>query len=392
MILLRASLASLAFVSLGLPDGLLGVAWPSIRRTFGLDLDAVGALLAATTIGYVSSSFTSGRLVRRFNVGLLVASSCALTGLALLGYATVPAWALLIALGGALGLGAGAVDASLNTYAATRHGHGMLNWLHACYGIGAAAGPFLMTAVLGRGLPWERGYLLVAIGQLLLAGAFVATLRWWPAPGPSGHDAEHASIGATLRVGSARLGVVVFFLYAGVEASMGLWTYTLLVEGRGVSAAGAAWAVTLFWGGLTAGRLLAAGAAGRVQAVTLLRGCIAGVIIGVMLVWLDRGFAATAFGVALAGTACGPVFPTLIATTPGRVGAGHAANAVGFQVGAAAAGLAVLPAAVGAVAAATTVPVIATLLVILAVLLAAAYGWLVAASAAESGPVPRTMA
>src|SRR5918993_4717727 len=108
MILLRGALASLAFVSLGLPDGLLGVAWPSMRRTFGLELDAVGALLVSTTVGYVSSSFSSGRVLRYLNVGTLVAVSCALTGVSLLGYATVSAWPVLIALGVCLGLGAGA--------------------------------------------------------------------------------------------------------------------------------------------------------------------------------------------------------------------------------------------------------------------------------------------
>ncbi len=376
MIRIRAVLASLAFVSLGLPDGLLGVAWPSIRETFGLSLDAVGPLLISTTLGYVASSFTSGHVARRLNVGTLVGASCALTGLALLGYASTSTWLLLIALGACLGVGAGAVDAVLNTYAATRHGHGMLNWLHACYGIGAASGPLLMTAILVRDLPWQRGYLLVAAGQLVLAACFLATGRWWVRVSEGDDKESHAPISSTLRLRSAQLGILVFLLYAGVEASMGLWTYTLLVEARGLPPATAGWIVSLFWGGLTAGRLVAAGAAGRLPAQRLVPSCLLLVFGGTLLLWLDGGDLLSAVGVALAGTACGPVFPTLIATTPARVGPAHGGNAVGFKVAAAAAGMACLPAFVGSPAAATSLSLIATTFVVFAGALTAGYGWL----------------
>ena len=380
MIRVRAVLASLAFVSLGLPDGLLGVAWPSIRGTFGLSVDAVGALLISTTSGYVASSFSSGHVARYLNVGNLVGASCALTGLALLGYASTSSWLLLIALGACLGMGAGAVDAVLNTYAATRHGHGMLNWLHACYGIGAASGPLLMATILVRDLPWQRGYLLVAAGQLVLAACFLATGRWWISTSGAG-ERPHAAIASTLRVRSAQLGILVFLLYAGVEASMGLWTYTLLVEARGLPPGTAGGIVSLFWGGLTAGRLVAALVAGRLPARHLVPLCLVLVLTGALLLWLDGGVALSASGVALAGIACGPIFPTLIATTPLRVGAAHAGNAVGFQVAAAAAGMACLPALVGSLAAATDLSVIATTFVIFAGGLAAAYAWLQSHSA-----------
>ena len=146
-------LASLAFVSLGLPDGLLGVAWPSMRADFGLPLDALGVLLAAFTSGYVSASFAGGRLLARLGLGALLAVSCFLTGLSLLGYALAPAWGMVVALALVAGLGAGGIDTGINTYAAERHGPGMLNWLHACYGIGAAGGPAIMTAVLATARP-----------------------------------------------------------------------------------------------------------------------------------------------------------------------------------------------------------------------------------------------
>jgi fucose permease len=233
-----------------------------------------------------------------------------------------------------------------------------------------------MTAVLARDLPWQRGYLLVGLGQLVLAGAFLATSRSWMSSGSSSHEHAHAPITSTLRVRGAQLGILVFLLYAGVEASMGLWTYTLLVESRGLPPGTAGWIVSLFWGGLTAGRLVAAGVSGRLPAHRLVPLCLALVLTGTLLLWFDGGALLSAVGVALAGIACGPIFPTLIATTPARVGRGHAGNAVGFQVAAAAAGMAFLPALVGALAAATTLSVIATTFVLFAVALCAGYAWL----------------
>ncbi len=346
-------LAGLAFISLGLPDGLLGVAWPSIRAYFGLDLDALGALLIATTVGYVASSFSSGRLLRQVNLGTVLASSCGLTGAGLLGYASSSAWPIMLALGIVLGLGAGAIDAGLNTYAAIYLGPRALNWLHACYGVGAATGPVIMTTVMHAGHPWQRGYVIVGIAQLVLATAFAMTAHWWPKTGGALHDgihAPHAPMHATLRLAAAWLGIATFIVYAGVEASMGAWTYTLLTEGRGVAAEQAGFIASLFWGSLTAGRLLAAAGGGAMSAATLLRTSLLGVTLGTGLVWFNVGVLPTSIGVALAGCACGPIFPLLVAITPSRLGPAHAANAVGFQIAAAAVGLSVLPGTVGVAA------------------------------------------
>jgi fucose permease len=151
---LLVALAYLGFVSIGLPDGLLGVAWPSIRASFGLPLDALGMLLVTFTIGYLLSSFSSGRLLAHMNVGALLALSCLGTALSLLGYASVPQWWMMVVLGILAGLGAAAIDAGLNTYAATHFSTRSVNWLHACYGVGATIGPLLMTGVLMADRPW----------------------------------------------------------------------------------------------------------------------------------------------------------------------------------------------------------------------------------------------
>jgi fucose permease len=384
-----AVLAGVAFISLGLPDGLLGVAWPSMRLFFGLDIEAVGALLVATMCGYVASSFSSGSLLRRLNVGSVLALSCTLTAGGLLGYATTSHWPLMVALGVALGAGGGAIDSALNTYAATHHGTRTLNWLHACYGTGAAMGPLIMTTVLGMGLRWQRGYAVVGIAQLLLAVCFAATVRWWPRAEGTGSDPitpPFATIPATLRLAGARLGIAAFFVYAGVEASVGVWTYTLLTEGRGVDAVDAARAVSVFWGGLTGGRLLAAFAGTRVPPRRMLWAALWGVTLGTVLVWGDMSHGVTYAGVLLAGLACGPIFPTLVAITPARLGAEHAANAVGFQIASAALGLSIVPSLVGVAAGALGIDVIAPLLVAMTVLLMIVYRLLERGSITSSKP------
>ncbi len=383
-------LAGLAFISLGLPDGLLGVAWPSIRAFFGLELDRLGALLILTTVGYVTSSFSSGRLLQRMNLGAVLAVSCALTGAGLLGYANATSWPLMLALGIVLGLGAGAIDAALNTYAAIHLGARALNWLHACYGVGAATGPMIMTAVMQRGSPWQRGYLIVAAAQLALAGAFTLTADWWPKTGGQAHGADDvaaARMPATLREGAAWLGIVTFFLYTGVEASIGAWTFTLLTEGRGVAPARAGFVASLFWGSLTAGRVLAGTAGHAVKVPTLLRIAVCGVALGTALVWMRGNLLSTAAGVALAGCACGPIFPLLVAMTPSRVGSRHAANAVGFQIASAAVGLSVLPGAVGLAATTWGLETIGQLCVVFSLVLAGLCESSLRISASRAAPV-----
>lgn len=345
---LLLGLAGLGFVSLGLPDGLLGVAWPSLRAGFGLAQDALGALLAATTTGYVLSSFASGPLLARLGLGALLALSCLATAGSLLGYAAADAWGVMVALGVVAGLGAGAIDAGINGYVATNHSPRALNLLHAGYGLGTTAGPALMTGLLMAGAPWQRGYAIVGASQLALGFAFAATRRHWPAASAaSGAPAPGASLARTLRRPAAWVSALAFALYTGLEAAAGAWTYTLLSEGRGVAMASAGSAVSLYWGALMAGRVafalsLAAAPVGR-----LLVGCMAGVALAALGLALDLGAAASFAALALLGFCAGPIFPSLIATTPARFGARHAPNVVGLSVAAAAIGQALLPAVLG---------------------------------------------
>ncbi|RIL06282.1 MAG: MFS transporter [Proteobacteria bacterium] len=352
---LALALAFAAFVSLGLPDGLLGVAWPSMRAQFGLALDALGPLLVATTTGYVAASFASGALLARVRVPALLAASCLATAASLAGYALAPTWAALVAFGLVAGAGAGAIDAGLNTWVAAHHSARTLNWLHACYGVGAALGPAIMTAVLLRGAPWQRGYALVAGAQLALAFVFVATRGLWADGARTATDAAGAadaapSARATLRRPAAWLGMAAFFLYVGLEQSAGAWAFSFLTEARGVPIDRAGAWVSIFWGALTAGRVAFGLVANRVAPAPLVRCAIAGIGAAAALVAFDPFRGASAAGLALLGFGCGPVFPSLIAATPRRLGAAHAANGVGFQIASAALGQALVPWLVGGAA------------------------------------------
>jgi fucose permease len=341
-----------AFVSLGLPDGLLGVAWPSIRRTFDLPLEALGGLLVSFTAGYVVSSFSSGAVLARMTVGALLSASCLATGVSLLGYALAPDWGIMVACAALAGLGAGAIDAGVNAYVATHHGARTLNWMHAAYGVGAASGPLIMTGVMTSGRGWQFGYGLVAAGQLALAALFGASRGWWPAPQRSAatESAAAAPVLRTLRLPRVWLGIAAFFVYTGLEAVAGVWAYSFLTSVRGLSMARAGAGVTLYWVSLTAGRMIFGAIVGRRSLAFMLRAALALLVGAAGLIWLFSSSLVSVFGFGLLGLAAGPVFPSLMAGTPTRLGEAHVRNGVGFQVAAAALGQSLLPALVGVLA------------------------------------------
>lgn len=359
-------LASLGFVSLGLPEGLLGVAWPSIRATFGLPLDALGALLATFACGYFVSSAASGRILQRFGVGFALAGSCALTGTCLVGYALAPAWSTMVGCAGFLGLGAGTIDAGLNTYAAVRHGPRALNWMHAAFGIGAALGPLLMTAVLASGLSWTVGYLGVAVAQLALAAGYAltrASLGSAPTEKRTGGNMR-----VLLRSKLAWLLIALFFAYVGVEVIAGQWTYSLFTQSRGLAPQIAGALVSAYWASLTVGRVLFGALGTRVAGETLLRGCMLTIVVAAAVLSMNVPIA-SAIAIAVVGLAAAPIFPVLIAQTPARIGEQNTPDMVGLQVAAAVLGGAVLPASVGLLAARASLEVVGPCLLAAAIVL-----------------------
>lgn len=386
--------AYLAFVGLGLPDAVTGVAWPSIRETFGLRQEGLGLLLAMASAGYLASSLAAGGLVRRLGIGRLLAGSSALVALALAGYATTAHWPVFLLCAVALGAGGGAIDAALNLFVATNFGPRQLNWLHAFYGVGAALGPLLMTAVLAAGWSWRWGNAAIAAVLAALALCYLATLRVWTAAPPSRPDAGPASpprdrpltARRALALPVVRLHMAAFFTLAGAEAIAGQWSYTVLTESRGVDPALAGVCVGAFWTLFTVGRVAAGAAVLRVGAVRLVRLATGGAVAGALLFALAAlaapaaGTVLGAAGLCLAGLALGPLFPGLMAETPRRVGAAAAAHAVGFQVGAAVVGMAAVPAAAGGLAGAAGLEWIGAALVLASVALLALHERIAAVS------------
>jgi len=350
-------LAFVAFVALGLPDGLLGVGWPSIRASFAIPLEAIGMLLTAVVAGYMTSSFLSGLLLSRVGVGRVLAVSCFLTGAALIGYTLVPEWWMMILLGVFAGLGAGAIDAGLNTYVATHFGEGLMQWLHASWGIGITIGPILMTLGLSAMNTWRFGYRVVGVFQIALATCFVLTLAMWARNNtPSSSESEkkltdhQTSMGETLRQTQVWLSVILFFLYVGAESSLGTWTYTLLVESRGVSETLAGFFAGSYWFTFTIGRIVAGVIANRVGVNRLVFGGLAGALLGSVLLILNPSEVANVVAVAIIGLSIAPIFPAMMSGTRTRVGDRHAANAIGMQMTATGLGMAVIPSLMGVLA------------------------------------------
>lgn len=385
------ALAYLAFVSLGLPDAVLGVAWPSIRAAFGLPQALLGASLAVAASTYFVSGMLAGRIIRAAGIGLLLAGSTGLVTLGVGGYASAPAFVLFLAAAGIVGFGSGAVDAGLNTYAAHHFGARHMTWLHAAYSTGAALGPVLMTAILTLGASWRAGYALIGGMLGVLAIAFTARRRQWDtgstssphpenqdAPGPEapGSTTPTVSAGAALRRRSVWLQIATFFLYCGVEVTAGQWSYTVLTEGRGVATPEAGTWVSLYWASLLAGRVVLGFVIERVGTVRMLRLGTATAVVGALLFalpWLPGGL-----GLAVLGFSLAPIFPGLMSETPRRVGADAAAHAVGFQVAAATMGVAAVPSAAGLIGERLGLGAVAPLILGIAVLLALSHETLVA--------------
>lgn len=367
-------LAYAAFVALGMPDGLMGIAWPSVRADFGVPLDTLGMLLVATVAGYMTSSFLSGALVARLGVGRLLAISCALTGIALFGYTLVPAWWMLVMLGVVAGLGAGAIDAGLNTYAAAHFGEGLVQWLHASYGIGITIGPIIITTAITSFDSWRLGYRVVAGFQLLMALAFVLTLSWWrdqyreypdDAPREKRLTDYKTPLAETARRPRVWLSVLLFFLYVGAEVSLGVWAYSLLTESRGVAPRAAGLVTGSYWAMFTVGRILAGLYAKRIGVNLLVQGSLSLALFGALLLLWNPFPLANLLAVALVGFAIAPIFPALVSGTSRRVGAHDAANTIGMQMAVTGLGASLIPSLVGVLAGRFSLEVVPICLVLL---------------------------
>lgn len=380
----------LAFISLGLPDSLLGSAWPVMRPDLGAPLESAGMLAMIVAAGTIVSSLASGRLIAKIGTGQITMISCFMTAVALLGFSFAPSvlWLALLAI--PLGLGAGAVDSALNHYVATHYEAHHMSWLHCFWGVGATGGPLLMSYFIKEHDSWRAGYTAVAIVQFSLVIILLATLPLWkkvaairsakpaieqtadpagPAPEPSPHAAARDDQPAKrpLRLPGVRMTLLAFLFYCGVETTVGLWGASYLVGSRGVAAETAAWWISLYYGGITVGRLITGFITLKVSNRVLI---LAGQFIsaaGALLLMLPLPDVTVLVGFVLIGLGFAPVYPGLIHETPIRFGGANSAKLIGYQMAVAYTGTTFLPPLFGVLASWAGIglfPVVTLLLVV----------------------------
>jgi fucose permease len=345
----------LGFISLGLPDTLLGVAWPSVRDSFSVRQSDIGWLFAGAGLSYFLSSFFAGRLLKRFNVGTLLAVSSALVALSGLNYSWATGWWLFCAGSLLHGLGSGAIDTGLNHYVAHHFSVRHMTWLHACYSVGAMLGPLIMTAIISSTGSWRTGYLIMGLALLALATLFATTRAQWndprKAPSPAiDHENDITERGHALRNRTVWLHVLLFFVYTGLEVSVGQWSYTVLTEDRTVAGRLAGLWVTAYWASILAGRILFGFVVERIGIDRLIRMSLVAALLGTILFAWNPFPEASLVGLMMAGFGLAAIYPCLMTRTPQRLGPEIATHAIGYQVGAAMLGAAALPSLAGWIA------------------------------------------
>jgi fucose permease len=377
------------FVALGLPDGMLGTAWPAMHRTFGVAIGDLGLILLVISLGSVAVSAFVGRLIHRLGVVALlaVAGLCAAVGS--IGFAVAPGLWLVLCVGPLMGAAAGMLDGSLNTALALTGRSRLLNLLHGFYGIGTALGPLLVTAAILAG-SWRAGYLVLVAVDLAAAGSWIVYHRKLPAPLPASPDnAVAAEVGdeaggsadapamivptagwSRQRVASVlTAGLVVFFVYTGLEVGAGQWETSYLRGHLGLSASAAGLAAFGYWGALTVVRISLALPIKSVPAQRLIGGGVFVSVAATALIWWQPDPAIAVAGFVLLGAALAGMFPALIAVTPQRIGEQRAHHAISWQVGAAAVGGSAISALIGLLINTSGLGVLGPALVVLALLL-----------------------
>ena len=326
----------IAFISLGLPDTLLGVAWPTMRSSLNQPLEAAGILIMVTTLSTAISSFVSGHIINRIGTGRVTFFSCLLTGTMLLGYAVVPNFVWLLFLSIPLGFGAGAVDTGLNNYVAKHYSSRHMSWLHCFWGVGAFLGPNIITFAIAQANNWRMGYRFIGIIQLSLAVILLISLPFWKMKESLNDEEVQAGDQSkvVLQNKAVWLSIVAFPFYIGIESGTGVWLGSFLIEGRGLAQITAGIWVSLFYAGITIGRLLTGFITSWFTNKQLIRaGLILSAIGAAMLTVTVKPI--ILMGIIFIGLGCAPVFPCMIHETPRRFGNNESGIITGYQVGAA---------------------------------------------------------
>ena len=342
----------MAFVSLGLPDGLLGAAWPAMHTSIGANVSLAGVISMIICLGTIVSSLLTVQLVRRLGTGKLTALSVALTAVALFGFSASAEFWQLVLWAIPYGLGAGAVDASLNAYVATHFAARHMNWLHCCWGLGAASGPMIMSWQMGGSAGWPGGYRVVGMLQVALVVAIALSIPLWHDQSDAvgqGENHPASTRRELLGLPGVKLAMAGFLCYCALESACGLWASTFLVLGHGISTQTAALLASLFYAGITLGRFFSGMLTLRLDGKQLLRLGETIMGIGLVVLMVSPGELGLCIGLVLLGLGCAPIYPQMIQLTPERFGTQNAQSLMGLQMACAYVGSMAFPPLMGVV-------------------------------------------
>lgn len=374
MVSLLLAIIYLAFISLGLPDSLLGSAWPLIHQEIGVPLSWSGAVFMIISVGTIVSSLLSDRLTHRLGAGRVTAISVGMTCCALFGFSFSRSFTALCLWAVPYGLGAGGVDAALNNYVALHYASRHMSWLHCMWGVGATLGPYIMGAALTGGYGWSMGYRVIGFIQIALTAVLVLSLPLWRSANggaEGGGSAPVLSLREVVALPGAKAIMLCFFCYCALEQTVGLWASSYLVTVRGVDAVTAARCGSLFFLGITVGRAVSGFITLRLndsQMVRLGQGIL---VLGLLLVFLPISDRFALAGLIIIGLGCAPVYPSLIHATPAHFGAARSQAIIGVQMASAYVGTSLMPPLFGWLSARWTLRLFpAYLLVLLALMVA----------------------
>ena len=342
----------LSFISLGLPDSMLGSAWPAMNVSLNAPLWGAGLVQMLISFCTIISSLNSAKLIRRFGTGKLTAISVATTALALLGFSLAKNYAFLLLMAVPLGLGAGAVDAGLNNYVALHCEAKHMSWLHCFWGVGTIIGPMILSAVLRVGGSWATGYRAVGLIQCAVSALLFATLGMWKRGNiqQEEYGAKALSVWEVLSLPGAKAGMVTFLCYCAVEATLGLWGATYISQVRGVDEATAASFGAMFYIGITVGRAISGFMAMKLLPKQMVRVGQALLALGCIFMMIPAGSTLSGIGLVVCGLGCAPIYPNIIQDTPVNYGTENSQAAIGVQMAFAYVGSTFLPSIFGALA------------------------------------------
>ena len=342
----------LSFISLGLPDSMLGSAWPAMNVSLSAPLWGAGLVQMLISFCTIISSLNSAKLIRRFGTGKLTAISVATTALALLGFSLAKNYAFLLLMAVPLGLGAGAVDAGLNNYVALHCEAKHMSWLHCFWGVGTIIGPMILSAVLRIGGSWATGYRVVGLIQCAVSALLFATLNMWKRSDiqQEEHEAKTLSVLDVLKLPGAKAGMVTFLCYCAVESTLGLWGATYISQVRGVDEATAASFGAMFYIGITVGRAISGFMAMKLLPKQMVRVGQTLLALGCIFMMIPAGSTLSGIGLVVCGLGCAPIYPNIIQDTPVNYGTENSQAAIGVQMAFAYVGSTFLPSIFGALA------------------------------------------